>query len=152
MAHHRCATATAWSPPLWTGAPRLSARVPMQDGSVREALLGCATPSDYLHQDAYLGATIGRYANRIAFAELKPLNRLLAANQGPHQLHGGPQGFDKRRWQILSQSDSEVHYRLDSPDGDRPGNLIADVITSSMTITACRFAMKRRPIRPVRST
>lgn len=112
------------------GATWLSARVPMQDGSVREALLGCATPSDYLHQDAYLGATIGRYANRIAFAELKPLNRLLAANQGPHQLHGGPQGFDKRRWQILSQSDSEVHYRLDSPDGDQgyPGNLIADVI------------------------
>ncbi len=33
-----------------------SARVPMRNDSVREALLGCATPSDYLHQDAYLGA------------------------------------------------------------------------------------------------
>jgi aldose 1-epimerase len=50
-------------------------------------------------------------------------------NQGVHQLHGGPEGFDKRRWQIVSQSDSEVHYRIDSPDGDQgyPGNLIADV-------------------------
>ncbi|MDI6936586.1 galactose-1-epimerase, partial [Serratia sp. Se-PFBMAAmG] len=112
------------------GATWLSARVPMQDGSVREALLGCATPSDYLHQDAYLGATVGRYANRIASAELKPLNLLLAANQGAHQLHGGPDGFDKRRWQIVSQSETEVHYRLDSPDGDQgfPGNLIADVV------------------------
>ena len=112
------------------GATWLSARVPMQDGSVREALLGCATPSDYLHQDAYLGATVGRYANRIASAELKPLNLLLAANQGAHQLHGGPEGFDKRRWQIVSQSETEVHYRIDSPDGDQgfPGNLIADVI------------------------
>ena len=111
------------------GATWLSARVPMQDGSVREALLGCATPSDYLHQDAYLGATIGRYANRIAQAELKTLSLKLAANQGPHQLHGGPEGFDKRRWQIVSQSDSSVHYRLDSPEGDQgyPGNLIASV-------------------------
>ncbi len=112
------------------GATWLSARVPMQNGSVREALLGCATPSDYLHQDAYLGATVGRYANRIAAAELKPLNLLLAANQGAHQLHGGPEGFDKRRWQIVSQSANEVRYRLDSPDGDQgfPGNLLAEVV------------------------
>ncbi|RPE03771.1 galactose-1-epimerase [Candidatus Pantoea deserta] len=111
------------------GATWLSARVPMRDGSVREALLGCATPSDYLHQDAYLGATIGRYANRIANATLTSQNRQLAANQGEHQLHGGPQGFDKRRWQIVSQSDNAVVYRIDSPDGDQgyPGNLQAQV-------------------------
>ncbi|WP_312242231.1 galactose-1-epimerase [Pantoea sp.] len=111
------------------GATWLSARVPMLDGSVREALLGCATPSDYLHQTAYLGATVGRYANRIAYACLEEAGIALAANQGAHQLHGGPEGFDKRRWQILSQSESEVHYRLDSPDGDQgfPGTLIVDL-------------------------
>lgn len=111
------------------GATWLSARVPMADGSVREALLGCATPSDYLHQDAYLGATVGRYANRIAHATLTQQAIQLAANQGEHQLHGGPQGFDKRRWQIVSQSENSVVYRLDSPDGDQgfPGNLIAQV-------------------------
>lgn len=111
------------------GATWLSARVPMQDGSVREALLGCATPADYLHQDAYLGATVGRYANRIANATLTRQNIRLAANQGAHQLHGGPEGFDKRRWQIVSQSENEVIYRIDSPDGDQgfPGNLLADV-------------------------
>ncbi|WP_394549793.1 galactose-1-epimerase [Pantoea sp. SGAir0183] len=122
-AHGMVATFMDW------GATWLSARVPLQDGSVREALLGCATPSDYLHQNAYLGATVGRYANRIAGAKLNTLNRQLLANQGEHQLHGGPDGFDKRRWQIISQSESEVHYRLDSPDGDQgyPGNLIADL-------------------------
>ena len=111
------------------GATWLSARVPMRDGSVRETLLGCATPSDYLHQDAYLGATIGRYANRINKATLTQQAIQLAANQGEHQLHGGPQGFDKRRWQIVSQSESSVVYRLDSPDGDQgyPGNLLAQV-------------------------
>ena len=111
------------------GATWLSARVPMKDGTVREALLGCATPSDYLNQAAYLGATVGRYANRIANATLQQGNIRLAANQGQHQLHGGPEGFDKRRWQIVSQSETEVHYRIDSPDGDQgfPGNLLASV-------------------------
>lgn len=109
------------------GATWLSARVPMQDGSVREALLGCATPSDYLHQTAYLGATVGRYANRIARAKIERDGRAfqLSANQGEHQLHGGPQGFNSRRWQIVRQSETEVEYRLSSPDGDQgfPGTL-----------------------------
>lgn len=113
------------------GATWLSARVPMGDGSVREALLGCATPSDYLQQSAYLGATVGRYANRIAHAQIAHdgVTFPLAANQGEHQLHGGPGGFHNRRWQIVSQSDSEVEYRLDSPDGDQgfPGNLLVSL-------------------------
>ena len=109
------------------GATWLSARVPMKDGSVREALLGCATPSAYLHQTAYLGATVGRYANRIANATFAAGEQhwQLAANQGKHQLHGGPEGFHARRWQIVSQTGQEVTYQLDSPDGDQgyPGNL-----------------------------
>ncbi|WP_017345876.1 galactose-1-epimerase [Pantoea sp. A4] len=111
------------------GATWLSARIPLDDGSVREALLGCATPSDYLHQRAYLGATVGRYANRIAGARLNATGQALLPNQGPNQLHGGPEGFDKRRWQIVSQSESVVHYRLDSPDGDQgfPGALLVDL-------------------------
>jgi aldose 1-epimerase len=48
------------------GATLLSARVPMPDGSVRETLLGCASPEQYVNQAAYLGASVGRYANRIA--------------------------------------------------------------------------------------
>lgn len=48
------------------GATLLSARVPMPDGSVRETLLGCASPEQYIEQTAFLGASIGRYANRIA--------------------------------------------------------------------------------------
>lgn len=111
------------------GATWLSARVPMPDGHVREALLGCATPADYLQQDAYLGATVGRYANRIANAHLTAGDIQLAANQGPNQLHGGPEGFNQRRWQIVSHTETAVHYRLSSPDGDQgfPGNLLADL-------------------------
>lgn len=111
------------------GATWLSARVPMKDGSVREALLGCATPADYLQQTAYLGATVGRYANRIANAYLQQGDIQLVASQGAHQLHGGPEGFDKRRWQIVRQNEHEVLYRIESADGDQgfPGNLQATV-------------------------
>lgn len=113
------------------GATWLSARVPMNDGSVREALLGCATPSDYLSQTAYLGATVGRYANRIARSAISRDGKTfqLAANQGAHQLHGGPEGFDRRRWQIVRQAAQEVEYRLVSPSGDQgyPGTLLVSL-------------------------
>ncbi|MGE9550767.1 galactose-1-epimerase [Erwinia amylovora] len=114
------------------GATWLSARVPIKDGTVREALLGCATPSDYLHQSAYLGATVGRYANRIANSTLRADGKSyqLAANQGAHQLHGGPEGFHRRRWQIVRQAEQEVEYKLDSPDGDQgyPGDLLVTLL------------------------
>ncbi|MEX2941536.1 galactose-1-epimerase [Serratia fonticola] len=109
------------------GATWLSALLPLKSGEQRELLLGCQTPQDYLHQGAYLGATVGRYANRIAHASLnidgKP--HPLIANQGEHQLHGGPNGFHARRWQIVKQDEQQVVYQLHSPDGDQgfPGNL-----------------------------
>ena len=111
------------------GATLLSCRVPMKDGSVRETLLGCETPEDYLNQSAYLGATVGRYANRIANSQFERngVTVKVRANQGAHQLHGGPDGFDKRRWRIVRQNEHEVLYTLDSQDGDQgfPGELRA---------------------------
>ena len=95
------------------GATLLSARIPMKDGSVREALLGCASPEQYTEQAAFLGASIGRYANRIANSRytLDGKTVELAPSQGQHQLHGGPEGFDKRRWAIASQNPTEAVFR-----------------------------------------
>ncbi len=111
------------------GATLLSARIPMKDGSVREALLGCASPEQYTEQAAFLGASIGRYANRIANSRytLDGKTVELAPSQGQHQLHGGPEGFDKRRWAIASQNPTEAVFILTSPDGDQgyPGELQA---------------------------
>ncbi|MBK4714512.1 MULTISPECIES: galactose-1-epimerase [Tenebrionibacter/Tenebrionicola group] len=108
------------------GATLLSCRVPLHDGSVRETLLGCRELEDWHRQNAFLGATVGRYANRIANSRFTIDGQTfhLTPSQGAHQLHGGPQGFDKRRWRIGRQSDSEVAWLLDSPDGDQgfPGN------------------------------
>src|SRR5476649_511347 len=113
------------------GATWLSCQLPLAAGGKREVLLGCPSPTEYIHQTAYLGATVGRYANRIANATLTHQGRTwkLAANQGAHQLHGGPGGFNTRRWECVEQSLTSVLYRLHSADGDQgyPGNLVADV-------------------------
>lgn len=119
------------------GATWLSCRFPVEE-TVREVLLGCAQPQDYLNQQAYLGATVGRYANRIAGAQIEqqngPIN--LTPNQGTHQLHGGPDSFDQRRWDIIYQTIKSVTFRLISPNGDNgyPGNLQVDV-TYTLTDT-----------------
>ncbi|WP_297203335.1 galactose-1-epimerase [uncultured Pluralibacter sp.] len=111
------------------GATLLSARVPLADGSVREALLGCASPEQYPQQTSFLGASIGRYANRIAGSrfDLNGEQYALAPSQGVNQLHGGPEGFDKRRWKIENHNDDSVLFSLESDDGDQgyPGSLRA---------------------------
>ncbi|WBM71911.1 galactose-1-epimerase [Buttiauxella sp. WJP83] len=140
------------------GATLLSCRVPMKDGSVRETLLGCETPEDYLNQSAYLGATVGRYANRIANStfSLDGVTVSVTANQGAHQLHGGPDGFDKRRWRIVRQNEHEVLYTLDSQDGDQgyPGELRATAryaLTEDNCITV-EFRAKTSKACPVNLT
>ena len=112
------------------GATLLSAQVPLANGEVREALLGCAAPENYTRQAAYLGASVGRYANRIANSRFTldgQTVQLTPSNEAGHQLHGGPDGFDKRRWQIVSADEHQALFALASDDGDQgfPGNLKA---------------------------
>ena len=92
------------------------------------------TSTDYLAHYPYLGAIIGRYANRIANARF-PLNGQVinvSANTPPHQLHGGFSGFDKRVWTIVSVEDSpfpKATLEYLSKDGEEgfPGNLTAQI-------------------------
>ncbi|OOF81502.1 galactose-1-epimerase [Rodentibacter caecimuris] len=115
------------------GATWLSCQVPV-NGELREVLLGCKV-EDYPNQQAYLGASVGRYANRIANAqfELNGETIQLAANQGKHQLHGG-NGFAQRRWEIEKCGDNFVCFSLNSADGDQgfPGNV---KVTATYTLT-----------------
>ncbi len=77
---------------------------------------------DYTRQAAFLGASVGRYANRIGNSRF-PLDGQLVnvtpSNDAGHQLHGGPEGFDKRRWRIVRADEQEVLFALTSPDGDQ---------------------------------
>lgn len=73
------------------------------------------------------GKIIGRYANRIARGAfvLDGATFALATNEGRNTLHGGPDGFSKRTWEVAGQSDASVTFVLRSPDGDQgfPGAL-----------------------------
>ncbi len=86
------------------GATLLSARIPLSDGSVRRA--ACAPAGMLSGSGRISGASIGRYANRIANSRYTDGETVtLSPSQGVNQLHGGPEGFDKRRWQIVNQND-----------------------------------------------
>ncbi len=97
----------------------------------RQMLLGYETAEGYINGGAYIGALVGRYANRIARAAftLNGKKYELRKNEGDNQLHGGPNAFDKRRWQAEVLGENRVRFTIFSPDGDNgfPGNLTASV-------------------------
>ena len=113
------------------GASLLSCQVLAGDGLPREVLLGHQQLADYPREPGYLGAVVGRYANRIAGGqfELDGKTHALAANEGANQLHGGPVGFDKRSWDLVHLDAQRVVLELVSADGDQgyPGRLTAQV-------------------------
>ena len=82
--------------------------------------------------EPYAGATIGRYANRIAGGRFELDGRIyeLTLNDGPNTLHGGKRGFDQAMWELVAASDSSAHLRHVSPDSDQgfPGELRVDVV------------------------
>jgi len=108
------------------GATWLSCKIQMPN-ELREVLLGVDSMYKHLEQQVYLGATVGRYANRIKAGQFEIDGTVFQAttNQAPHMLHGGNEGFDKRRWQVAEQIDNKITFSLLSADGDQgfPGNL-----------------------------
>lgn len=115
------------------GATWLSCQVPLPDGQRRDVILQRRDPPDPLAHRAYLGATIGRYANRIGGARIGREGRSwsLRANEGsPHQLHGGPDGFHAREWTVDHADELSARLSIVSPDGDEgyPGELHAQVV------------------------
>jgi aldose 1-epimerase len=84
------------------GASIVSLKTPDRKGHLKNIVLGFDTFEPYLAGVPYYGATVGRYANRIAKARfsLNGTAYRLAANDGPNSLHGGVRGFDKRLWKV----------------------------------------------------
>ena len=97
----------------------------------RERILGYGSAAEYLAGQDYLGATVGRVGNRIGGAAflLNGRRYALTPNEGENQLHGGPNAFDRRRWQAEEQGEKALRFRLTSPEGDNgyPGTLKAAV-------------------------
>lgn len=98
------------------------------DGVRRNVVLGHRTAEEYLESGDYTGGTIGRYANRIKDGRfLLDSNTVqLATNERGNSLHGGPDGFHRRLWEVERHTDDQLTLRLTSPRGDQgfPGELV----------------------------
>ena len=121
------------------GARITSIKVPDRNGAMADVVLGFDTVEPYRSsvKKPYLGATLGRYAGRIANGRftLDGVEHLLAKNSGPNHNHGGFTGFDKVVWNA-KQLRSGVQFDYTSPDGEEgyPGTLKARV-TYTLTDT-----------------
>ena len=116
------------------GATLQSLMVPDRRGRADDIVLGYDTPAEYLANPQYFGATVGRFANRIARGRFRLDGRdyRLETNDTANHLHGGVRGFDKRVWTIRSVSSGPVAsvtfvYRSPDGEGGYPGNVEAIV-------------------------
>jgi len=116
------------------GAAIVSLKTPDRAGQLKNIVLGFDTLDPYLAGVPYFGATVGRYANRIANGRftLDGKSYQLPQNDGVNSLHGGRQGFDKRVWSArANQSAHGAVLRLTyvSAAGEEgyPGALTAHV-------------------------
>jgi aldose 1-epimerase len=112
------------------GATLTELWVPNRAGTLTDVVLGYERLDDYVAAPFYLGATLGRVANRIANGKFTLDGRTyaLATNRAPNHLHGGLRGFDKRIWMSRAGAGS-VEFTYVSPDGEEgyPGTLAVGV-------------------------
>lgn len=102
-------------------------------GDKLDIVLGFDSIDKYLQaHEVYHGATIGRYANRIANGsfELNGESYTLKQNSGANSLHGGPSAFHNQVWEIEEKTSNKVVFSKYSPHMKEgfPGNLTVKVV------------------------
>jgi aldose 1-epimerase len=119
------------------GATLVKVKVPTKDHKIIEVNFHHANPTDYINNGGYLGAVVGRVANRIANAKFSLEGKeysLFVNNNNRHCLHGGKDGFNKKWWDLVEEQQNGDQMKLTfeyiSPDGEEsfPGTLKTKVI------------------------
>jgi aldose 1-epimerase len=117
------------------GATVTELHVPDKEGKLQNVVLGYDNVKQYeAKENPYLGATVGRYANRIAKGEFTVDGQTykLPINNGPNTLHGGIKGLSRVNWAGETKESKEgpsVTFTYKSKDGEEgfPGNLTVHV-------------------------
>jgi aldose 1-epimerase len=129
------------------GAMMQSLVIPDRTGKLADVMLSYPDMTGYQDKPQFFGATVGRFANRIAGATfaLDGHKYTLAKNDTTASLHGGVKGFDKQLWsigEVKSGPVASVTFTRVSPDGEEgyPGTLKASVTYAlddhnSLTVT-----------------
>lgn len=113
------------------GAILVSLEVPDKNGKLADVTHGYDTLEGWLGNTSYLGASVGRFGNRIRDAKfsLDGKEYVLAKNNEPGgipcHLHGGLKGFDKVLWSGKAVGKNSVEFTYRSPAGEEsyPGNM-----------------------------
>ena len=107
-----------------------SIKTPNKKGVIENIVLGYDSLQDYIKDKSYLGAIIGPYANRIAKSQFTLDGNLynLEKNDGPNNLHSGPNGFDKVLWNASTRINKNnlslvLNYLSKDMEQGFPGNL-----------------------------
>lgn len=113
------------------GGRIVSVMVPDRVGELRDVVLGFDNIDDYIHVPSDFGAAIGRYANRIGQGRFTLDGKVyeLPKNNFGHCLHGGPDGWQYKVYDVVEADDSHIVLAMYSPDGDAnfPGAVEATV-------------------------
>ncbi|MBR6812263.1 MAG: galactose mutarotase [Oscillospiraceae bacterium] len=115
---------------LSLGATIHSICVPDKEGKLVDVCLGYNTVGEYLENTGYVGATIGRWANRIGGSKFTLNGKEYAVdpNEGKNHLHGGAGGFDKKLWTVAIKGDKAVFScRAPHMESGYPGNFKCSV-------------------------
>lgn len=139
------------------GATLVALEVPDREGRFGGVVLGFGDATGYETRtnNPFMGATVGRVANRIAGARfvLDGVEHELQANEGTNHLHGGRQtSFDRVLWDVVDRATDRIVLRHRSPDGDAgyPGALEVEaeylVAPGSLSITYRARTDRRTPV------
>lgn len=113
------------------GGRIVSLMVPDASGKLRDVVLGFDTIDEYTAGPSSFGATVGRFANRIAHGQfvLGGDTVQLDINSGAHSIHGGHQGWQYQVFDASQLSDSTLSLSYISPDGEGgfPGTVAVEV-------------------------
>lgn len=111
------------------GARVVELFAPDRNGNFADIVLGHDNIDAYVNYkgERFLGATIGRYGNRIAEGKftLDGKEYTVPVNDGPNSLHGGTKGFDMVVWDTEQPDAQTLIFTYLSKDGEEgyPGNL-----------------------------
>ena len=116
------------------GATLVSLLVPDRQGRTADVVLGFDDANAYTASTCYLGAVVGRSANRIKGAAftLNGEKYQLPFNENGNNLHSGPDCYHLRMWTVENHTENSICLSLTSPDGDQgfPGNAVIRVTYS----------------------
>ena len=131
------------------GARLIQLHVPDTLGRVADVVLGFDDAQAYASSTAYLGATVGRYGNRIRRGQFR-LNGTayqVDCNEQANHLHGGRSGWDTKIWTAQPHADGlGITFDTVSPDGEMGFPGMCEVRSSyRLEGTSLRLTMEAVP-------